>query len=762
MLLPLMAQDQLPGVPPVPPAAPGPPATTPAGPPAPATVPGQTPGTPIPPPPETSPDYPPKTTPGTIPLDVTALRASFSPVSGLFFFYGEVVLVTQRITINADELTYNERTRTAIARGNVAIHTEDKNTYWGNILEYSVDTRKWRFLDYAVEYPSTFLGAPFIAPVFVNGQDLTGIEHGVRAENSNVTTCNLADPHYIIHSRRVDIYPGDKLIARDNDFYVLGHRIVHIPYLVISLRQRQSPIIPQFGQNPEEGYYARFLYQYVFNPNELGGVRLDLTQKLGPGLGVDHFYSILTGSGTGEAFAYARQGLSEYVLRLDHQQKLPNNFNWNVRTDVRENSRFTVQPTTLTMITSDLSRTVGNENMRLLYTRNLNQSQFRSDNSTANFIFNRTGMNREAFTTNLRFSSFHNTGGATSTPPDSELWSSLNWVHPLGFADFNLQVDHHADIEGVSTAGGRFFGVQRLPEASLVASRDGKNLGLLTPFTQTLTVGWGIFNENGAAQKLNRYRVEWASPQPRWTLNKLTTLTANTNIKQTVYGDKDMTAQYVLNGSLAATTKLGAWQNVLNYNRTDAHGFPALNFDAAFPAERAYDSLQYVTPKLSTFLTAGRDLKLHTWDNLTFSSLSQLSPSLSMSQAASYDLNASRWNDLISRFSLGTNPLIFNTGTQYSITEGRLQRVTTEMRWQIDPKWSVEWLGGYDGLARQFLYNEFLVKRDLHCWDIALYYSQEQKTGYLYLRLKALNMPLPELGIGRGGQVLNTSQGSPF
>ncbi len=54
-----------------------------------------------------------------------------------------------------------------------------------------------------------------------------------------------------------------------------------------------------------------------------------------------------------------------------------------------------------------------------------------------------------------------------------------------------------------------------------------------------------------------------------------------------------------------------------------------------------------------------------------------------------------------------------------------------------------------------------MIIRDLHCWDAALQYSHQQHLVYLYIRLKALNLPLPLFGIGRAGQVLDTDLGVP-
>ena len=179
---------------------------------------------------------------------ISAARVLFSDELEMAEFFGDVLIQSGDIIIHADEASYNERTDLAVARGVVSIRTGDGITYWGSAIEYNARTRQWRFLDFSAQYPPMYLGAPFIAPVYVNGQEVSGLPNGIRATNAMVTTCELPNPHYYIQSRRVDIYPHDKLIAYDNDVYVLGHRILHIPWFFLSLRQHQSPIVRWWGK----------------------------------------------------------------------------------------------------------------------------------------------------------------------------------------------------------------------------------------------------------------------------------------------------------------------------------------------------------------------------------------------------------------------------------------------------------------------------------------------------------------------------------
>ena len=759
-------QAQAPALPPTAPAE-----TTPA---APAET---TPATPVPTPispvippatpSETTPPQPtaPPALPGqTRPVHIHSQRQLLSLETGEYQFIGDVTLETGGFTLKAAQITYYSQTEKATAEGNVSIRTPDGITYWGNELEINLTTLEWQFAEWSVQYPAQFLGQPFIGPLFVNGKSVTGLPGLVHAQQSRVTTCDLPVPHYFLISDRVDIYPGDKLIAYDSDLYVLGRRVLHVPWFILFLNQRRSPIVPDAGYNDAEGYYLRLLYQYVINPNELGGVRLDLTQKLGPGLGVDHYYTLA--QGYGEAFLYGRQGLNEYVARVDHTQQLPGDISTHLTVDTRQDSQFTDQPTTLTNINLQAQRAVGQTHEQLTYTRLLNAGTFASDSDTANLrIDNDTGVN--SVHVSEEYSQYATTGESTETQTE-DLWSRLQASHKFDFGTLNLRVDQHADLG--STMGTQTSGVQRLPELYLETDQTQLHWNFLDAVPSHFTTGIGEFDEQPTGERLARYLFNWNST-PRPIVLGSTTLSPTGSFRQTIYGDKDNTAMYVLQDGLAARTGIIekpalTLANVANYSRQDNHGFTPFEFDASYPFETINDSVQLSTPKSQTFLAGGRDIQNKVWQDITLRTAVAYGPVFSMGQSVAYNPNQGQWRALVSQFHWETGPdhpaFYLDLGSRYDLQAGQLQSVSTELSWVINPLWKLQWLGGYDGTRNEILYNEYLITRDLHCWDASLYISQQQKSFYLLLRMKALNLPLPQFGIGRAGQVLSPGQGTVY
>ncbi len=554
----------------------------------------------------------------------------------------------------------------------------------------------------------------------------------------------------------------DKLIAYDNDFYVLGHRILHIPWFFLSLKQHQSPIVPVVGQDEEEGYFARFLYQYVLSPTQIGGIRLDLTQKLGAGLGIDHFYTFPRDYG--ELFLYGRQDLRETVVRLDNTVQLPNDVIFALTADIRKDSEFTLQPTTATTINANIHRNGTNNSELFNYTDTLSESNFQSDNKSANLRYNLNGK-WGSLQYSSEYSSFGysaTTGTTTNPPPDQTLWNRLQVLDHLGFADLNLRVDQHMNLGGELNTPTTLIGEQRLPEIYLDTSPSQLKCNYFNFMPTRFTIGWGLYREFATGASLARYLFNWQSNTKKPITWGRTQIFPTFTFRQTMYGDEFHTAYYYWSGNINAQTKLGPFSNVLTYGRQDAHGFTPLSFDTIYPYETVSESLQYYTDPLRMYLTGGRDLLHGQWQDINLRADAQLAPGVAMHQSIGYDIENSQWLDAVSQYNfLRTNRFIFNLGTRYNFTGTGLSTASTEMDWVVSSRWHIQWIGGYDGVSRQLTANEFLFIRDLHCWDAALLYSRQNHITYLYIRLKALNLPLPFFGIGRGGQVLDTNVGTP-
>jgi hypothetical protein len=690
--------------------------------------------------------------PGKNRLKLRAQRQIWAPEAGRYTFTGAVTLDYDTVHIEADEIVYDETTRQARAAGHVGIRTDEGPTYAGDALVLDTRTRQWQFTKWAVEYPPGQLGDKIIAPVYASGQALAGEPSRVAGDKSRLTSCDLPGPHYYLQAERVEIIPGDKLLAWSVDLYLLDRRVLHIPWFFLTLRRQQSSITPDVGRNDEEGYFLRLLYQYAVSEEQLGGVRVDFTQKLGTGIGVDHFYTVPNGSG--EAFLYGRQNLAESVVRVKHSQMLPADITVNLLADIRKNSQFWGQSSTFTDLNAKIERVTPHATTLFNYSSRLNRGAFSSDTASANFRYDVRGR-AGTLSYSGELSSF---GQSTGSAANQELWHRLQWRRQVGVGDLILRVDKHEDPDGAAFTGDEnFYGLERFPELSYEASLDKLGPAWLAKVPSRLAVGWSLLEEHPGKGALNRYLINWqATPRPlTWGR---TTVTANSTLKQTFYGDAEVTAHYTYQGYLTALTNWGALSHSLGYSKQDGHGFSPFRLDENYSADTLTDGLQYTTKTTKLYLNSGRDLQNQRWHDLTIRADFAPAPTWNFTHAWGYDPNDSRWRDAISQVTWQRpDRTTVKLGSRYDLEEGRLRRVSSDVSWVLSPLWRLQWLGGYDGSAHETLYNEWLVVRDLHCWDVSLAISHQQKSAFLNFRLKALDLPFPRFGIGKGGQLLDTT-----
>jgi hypothetical protein len=723
------------------------------------------------------PEQSPPTTP-TVPrgrIRISALRQILSPEAQIYQFIGDVTVETSEVTIHAAEVTYEGARNLLTARGNVSVRETGKTvTYWGNTLEYNAQTRAWRFLDWATELPPGYLGQQFIGPIFVNGRNVTGATDLIRAGNARVTTCDLPNPHYYFNAKRVDIFPGDKLIAYHNNIFVLGQRVFYWPWIFLSLRENRTPITPEFGRNETEGYYAKVLFPYAIDRNNVGGVRTDITEKLGTGVGIRHFYNLVPANtvfnGNGQVFAYGRRELDEYTISGRHRQNLPYSITTDLTGDFRQNSYLTTQQTTSTNISTVVARHTTNSDTNFNFTRHLNEGTFSTDNASASL----SASGRTRFG-NLNYDATYTNYRSTSTDDaDEEMWNRVKYLYNLKVAELHVEADKHSALGGLPlTQPNVFPGTQRLPEVYLTSNLSQGRLFNLIP--SQFRAGWGVFDEqqndtSGAVTRLtlSRYQASWRST-PRLNLKKYLSLTGQTDFRQTVYGDSDTTALYSAGGNVSALLRVGIFTNTLTYAKQTSDGFTPFRFDTVYPSETANESLnlQYFNPitnrSANVYLSTGRDLENARWQDLQLRGDFWTSRRFFTQHRLAFDLESNQWRDLQSQFSWLFPPrLRFNLNTWYALEEQRLRQATSNLEWQITPQWRLAWLGGYNGIDNEFIYDEFLLTRDLHCWDVSLHFSEQNKSGYIYFRLKALNAPLPSFGFGKGGNALGTNPGTIF
>ncbi len=114
-----------------------------------------------------------------------------------------------------------------------------------------------------------------------------GVTHG---DHASFTTCENPHGGYHIESRTLDVFPGDRLIARKAVVFLGPLAIFYLPLLVIPLRsvpdlRRTSSFLPVIGYDQVEGFYVKARIGFAPSDFYYGYYRVEYFTKRGLGLG---------------------------------------------------------------------------------------------------------------------------------------------------------------------------------------------------------------------------------------------------------------------------------------------------------------------------------------------------------------------------------------------------------------------------------------------------------------------------------------------
>ncbi len=660
---------------------------------------------------------------------VRAQRQLFSPSLGRFQFDGAVEATTEALTIRAATLEYLSRDERIRASGDVSVQTTDGQTHQGQALDYQVRTGQWSFEQWTTHLAPETLGEPFIGPVYAQAERMSGDSAALRLSAACLTTCDRLSPHYALRADEVEIRPGDRLIARRVTITLGTRALVTLPWLSIPLNHDLPDQWPVVGQNAVEGYFLRWPIPYVLGARSLGVLRVDLTQKRGIGLGANHHFSVP--GGEGRAFLYVNQGSRDYVARLEHAQQLPAAIALALNVGQRRDTSLTITPSITTDTSVTLTRPTEHSTTSLAVTQHKADGLYASAYTTAQFR-HQARHTDQSLLMSSEFSQF-GTPGLENATETSDLWNRLQWSRSLSAGQLTLRMDQHTAL---SSTAGMSGGLQRLPEITL-ATDPGRLLGIhARAVPSTLTLGWGLYAE-GDQSPVGRTLLDW-QVTPRPVTFGATTLSTYGGLRQGIYS-APASAQYLLTIGLTALTAKGPWSNAATYQRQAVHGFSPLNLDGGYASHSLTNNLQYQTPALAVYLTAGRDLQWTRWHDLTMRARATPSEALTLDGVLGYDPNSHRWRDLVTQLGWQPRPdASLSLQAYYDLEGQRMRQVYSSLQWTPHAGWALAWRGGYDGDRHRLQTDELRIVHDLHCWEASLVYQHNQRAIGFSLSPKAL------------------------
>ncbi len=216
---------------------------------------------------------------------------TYSETTGKLEARGNVRLWYHQLTLTAEEADADLEAQVINARGDVWMIEAERKIHCAR-LDYHIRDQRVRAE-----------GILFVThPWYYQGESVEKIgEKEVLISKARFTTCNARRPHYHLTAKRIDVVLGESLTAHHAVLYIGTTPVFYLPWIRRSLKDTRPPFSIDVGYNDFEGFFAKLRFNYYLADENYGGILLDLMEKKGVGLGLEHHLDYqLAGKGSAD------------------------------------------------------------------------------------------------------------------------------------------------------------------------------------------------------------------------------------------------------------------------------------------------------------------------------------------------------------------------------------------------------------------------------------------------------------------------------
>lgn len=180
----------------------------------------------------------------------------FDASGGILFKYDDIKIKAFKIKKVKDK-------NVVIAQNKVIFQQGDKTVECDEI-EVNLDTKEAIIKDGGTMMDKIYYGGEMFDAKF---PDIAVVR------NAYFSTCNLEDPHYHFEAKKIEFYPGRKIVAYNTFLYIGNIKTIWLPMYVSSVKSdgQRATLFPKFGSSEEEGNYVIWGLEYELNKKYLKG-----------------------------------------------------------------------------------------------------------------------------------------------------------------------------------------------------------------------------------------------------------------------------------------------------------------------------------------------------------------------------------------------------------------------------------------------------------------------------------------------------------
>ena len=216
------------------------------------------------------------------PVEINGDTVEFSMGKNRVVARGNVSVVRNDVTLLCDQVEYFKDKNIAVAEGNVVLIKDGKRLL-GDKLKYNFNTMKGDFSDVTI-YAKPFYGV---------GKKIEKIgENHLRITDGYLTTSDFDNPEYRLRSKTIDVYPGDKAVARHVRFFVGGLPLMYLFRYTQDLKGKEPTVIVTPGRDKDWGGFLLTKWRYKLNEDLKGWLHLDYRERKDFAWGIDLDYKM--------------------------------------------------------------------------------------------------------------------------------------------------------------------------------------------------------------------------------------------------------------------------------------------------------------------------------------------------------------------------------------------------------------------------------------------------------------------------------------
>ncbi|MEG6585054.1 LptA/OstA family protein [Dendrosporobacter sp. 1207_IL3150] len=193
-----------------------------------------------------------KTATANAPIVFEGDDLSFNEMTGEVFAKGNVTILKGQTSITADELRGNTKASLVWVDGAANLKQPDLNIV-GSGVEYNYKDRTGTMSKATGKLEKEYIAA----------EDLTLRPDQVVLHNGMITMCPAKVPDYRVTADKIELWPGDKLIAHNAKFWIKDKVIFSMPKYQKSLIETTKTVVPRIGYDSDNGF---MIAQYLEVP----------------------------------------------------------------------------------------------------------------------------------------------------------------------------------------------------------------------------------------------------------------------------------------------------------------------------------------------------------------------------------------------------------------------------------------------------------------------------------------------------------------